>query len=148
VTDLQATVQRLLDERDVIDRINGYCAAADAPSPDGLLDCFTEDGLFTYAASDGAERSLVCRGRAELERWFVERLPVVPPGAMMHVTVHPRVTRLEGDRAEATSQFLGIRVRADGLFVASTGHYRDVLERGADGRWRFSERHSIGDMPR
>jgi ketosteroid isomerase-like protein len=138
---------RLLDERDVIEVLYAYCEAADATTSDAFVDCFTEEGVFTYRAFADAEPSLTCRGRAELERWFIERLPVVPPGTMNHTTVHPRVT-VQGDQAEASSRFVSIRSRDDGLFVASTGSYRDRLVRGEDGRWRFAERHSIGDMPR
>jgi SnoaL-like domain len=72
---------------------------------------------------------------------------VVPPGTMNHTTVHPRVT-VNGDHAEASSRFVSIRSREDGLFVASTGSYQDKLVRCEDGRWRFAERHSVGDMPR
>jgi hypothetical protein len=72
-------LQRLLDERDVVARIYAYCAAADAETPSAFLDCFTADGAFLYLKARGAEPALHLRGRAELERWFVERLPVVPP---------------------------------------------------------------------
>jgi 3-phenylpropionate/cinnamic acid dioxygenase small subunit len=138
---------RLLDERDVTARLYAYCEAADAQTPEAFLDCFTADGLFTYRTFAQAEPSLTCRGRAELERWFVERLPVVPPGTMNHTTVHPRVS-VDGDRAEATSRYISIRSREGGLAVVSTGSYRDRLVRCEDGQWRLVERESVGDMPR
>jgi ketosteroid isomerase-like protein len=138
---------RLLDERDVVERLYAYCEAADAETPDAFLDCFTEDGEFTYRASADAQPSITCRGRRELERWFRERLPVVPPGTMHHTTVHPTVT-VDGDHAESTSHYISIRARDGALIVASTGAYRDRLVRCEDGRWRFVERQSIGDMPR
>jgi len=150
VTETDRTVDalaRLLDERDVLEVIYDYCEAADADTPDAFVDHFTEDGLFTYRASADAPLSLEVRGRAELEKWFVERLPVVPPGTMNHTTVHPRVS-VAGDTAESRSRFVSVRARDGGLFVASTGSYRDRLVRCEDGRWRFAERHSIGDMPR
>jgi uncharacterized protein (TIGR02246 family) len=142
-----SALARLLDERDIVAVIYAYCEAADAETPKAFLDCFTEDGLFTYRAGPDAPVSLECRGRAELERWFVERLPNVPSGTMNHTTVHPIVS-VGGDAAESRSRFVSIRARDGGLFVASTGAYRDRLVRCEDGRWRFAERHSIGDMPR
>lgn len=138
---------RLLDERDVIETLYAYCEAADATTPGAFVDCFTADGVFSYRGFAEAEPSLTCRGRGALERWFLERLPVVPPGTMNHTTVHPRVT-VEGDQAQATSRFLSIRSGDGGLFVASTGSYQDRLVRCEDGRWRFLERHCVGDMPR
>jgi SnoaL-like domain len=138
---------RLLAERDVIETLYAYCEAADAETPDAFLDCFTDNGLFTYRGYSDSEPSLTCRGRAELERWFLERLPVVPPGTMNHTTVHPRVD-VTGDQAQSTSRFVSIRARDGSLVVASTGSYRDRLVRCQDGRWRFLERHSVGDMPR
>jgi hypothetical protein len=142
-----AALAALLDERNVVDLLYVYCEAADAETPEAFVDCFTPDGLFTYRAAADATPSLTCRGHDELERWFRERLPVVPPGTMNHTTVHPRVT-VDGDEARATSRFVSIRAREGALVVASTGSYDDRLVRGQDGRWRFLERHSIGDMPR
>ena len=145
--DREQLLAGLLDERDVIARLYLYCEAADAPTPDAFLDCFTPDALFTYRAHGAQETSLSVRGHAELQQWFVERLPVVAPGTMNHTTVHPAVT-IDGDRAHSSSRFVSIRAREGGLFVASTGSYSDELVRCEDRQWRFAERHSTGDMPR
>jgi ketosteroid isomerase-like protein len=138
---------QLLAEREVMRRLYDYCEAADADTPDAFLDCFTASGLFTHTAHGQSEPVLTLRGHAELERWFVERLALVPPGTMNHTTVHPRV-QIEGDRASCRSRFISLRARQDGLYVASTGGYQDVLQRCEDGQWRLAERHSRGDMPR
>jgi ketosteroid isomerase-like protein len=145
--ELRASLARLLDERAVIATLYAYCEAADADTPDRFVDCFMTDGLFTYRAFSEPEPTLRCRGHAELERWFRERLPQVPPGTMNHTTIQPHVT-VDGDSAEARSRFVSIRARDGVLVVASTGRYEDRLVRCEDGRWRFAERHSIGDMPR
>lgn len=134
-------------ERDVIDTLYSYCEAADGENPDAFLDCFAEDGVFTHRPFGASEPTLICRGRPQLERWFRDRLPAVPPGTMNHTTIQPRVT-VDGDQAEATSRFVSIRARDGELVLASTGSYRDRLIRCPDGRWRFAERHSTGDMPR
>ena len=147
VTPSPDELDRLIAEREVVGLLYEYCERADADTPEGFVDCFVADGLFTYRSHPAAEPSLSVRGSGELERWFVERLPVVPPGTMNHTTVHPRVT-VDGDRAHASSRFVSIRPRDGGLVVASTGSYSDELIRCADGKWRFTERHSIGDMPR
>jgi hypothetical protein len=144
---VNALLQRLLDERDVVARIYAYCPAADAETSTAFLDCFTEDGAFLYLKARGAEPSIHLRGRAALERWFVERLPVVPPGTMNHVTVHPHV-EVEGDEAHATSWFVSIRTNDSGPYITSTGAYEDRLVRGEDGAWRFAERVCVADLPR
>jgi hypothetical protein len=146
-TDRDELLARLVDERDVTARLYVYCELADAETPEGFVDCFTSDGLFTYRAHGATEPSLSVRGHAALEKWFTDRLPVVLPGTMNHTTVHPAVT-IDGDRAHASSRFISVRARDGGLFVASTGSYADDLVRCDDGLWRFAERHSIGDMPR
>jgi SnoaL-like domain len=145
--DVADLLERLVAERDIVARLYVYCEAADAETPEAFLDCFTPGGVFTHTAHGQSQPMLSLNGAAELERWFIERLPVVPPGTMSHTTVHPRV-QVEGRRADATSQFVSIRAREEGLFVASTGSYRDVLVRCDDGEWRFAERHSLADMPR
>ena len=83
---------RLLDEHDVVELLYVYCETADAETPAAFVDCFTRDGLFTYRAHVATELAFSVRGHADLETWFVQRLPVVPPGTMNHTTVHPRVT--------------------------------------------------------
>jgi hypothetical protein len=140
-------LRRLLAEREVVQRLYVYCEAADAETADAFLDCFTVAGLFTHTAHGQSEPVLTLCGHVELERWFVERLPLVPPGTMNHTTVHPQV-HIEDDRASCRSRFISLRARDDGLYVASTGSYRDVLVRCDDGQWRLAERHSHGDMPR
>jgi hypothetical protein len=140
-------LQRLLDERDVVARVYAYCGAADAETPDAFVDCFAADGEFVYLTAPGASPAIHLRGRAELERWFVERLPVVPPGTMNHVTVHPHA-EVDGDEARATSWFISIRAGESGPYITSTGGYRDRLVRCEDGAWRFAERVCIADLPR
>jgi hypothetical protein len=146
-TDQHELLAALLGERGVIERLYAYCEAADAETPDAFVDCFTPDGVFTYRTFADTEPSLTCRGHAELERWFRDRLPTVPPGTMNHTTVHPRIV-VDGDRAKSTSRFVSIRACDGALVVASTGTYHDRLVRSDDGRWRFLERQTVGDMPR
>jgi hypothetical protein len=139
-------LQRLVDERDVIARLYAYCAAADAQTPDAFLDCFTADGEFIYRAGADAEPAIHLRGRAEIERWFAERLPSFPAGTMNHTTIHPHAD-VQGDEATATSWFISIRNGESGPYIASTGGYRDRLVRCDDGAWRFARRVSTGDLP-
>jgi hypothetical protein len=66
---------------------------------------------------------------------------------MTHVTVNAQV-EVDGDAAEVASTYVSLRARDGGIVVGSTGRYADRAVRGADGRWRLTERVCRGDMPR
>jgi ketosteroid isomerase-like protein len=135
------------DEAAIVFLLSRYCHAMDRASVADLLDCFAADGVFAYYPAGAAEPLFRLEGGAAIEGWFGEHRARTPLGTQTHVTVNPSVV-VDGDGATATSTFLSLRAQDGGIVVASTGRYADRLERGADGRWRFAERVTHGDMPR
>lgn len=141
--ELAARLDRLEAERDVLNRLHEACVTVDGPSAEAWLDCFTRDGAFSWAPSEGAARELDLNGRAELAAWFAQHRVTNPVGSQMHVLLHP-VIAIEAEVAAATTSYMTLRMGADGLFVASAGVYADRLRREADGRWRMSEHRATG----
>jgi ketosteroid isomerase-like protein len=134
-------------EASVVSLLSRYCHAMDGDDGEAVLDCFTEEGVFAYFLPDADEPVFRLQGRAAIAEWFAGHRARTPLGTQTHVTVNPAVD-LDGDIGEATSTFLSLRAHEGGIAVASTGRYEDRVQRGPDGRWRFVERVTIGDMPR
>jgi ketosteroid isomerase-like protein len=135
------------DEAAVLSLLGRYAHAMDGDDPGALLDCFEDDGVFTYYAAGAAEPSIRLQGRPAIEQWFGEHRAGTPLGTQTHVTVNPSII-VDGDTAEAASTYISLRGHEGGIAVASTGRYADRLARGGDGRWRLVERVTRGDMPR
>lgn len=130
---LRARVQLLEDERAIDRRMRTYGHALDYGLRDVWLDCWTDDaelewphGLFT--------------GIAEIARAFDEHTHA-PDAVHKHVVVDPLI-EVDGDVARVESYFARIDGKPTGPVVRSIGRYRDMLERGADGVWRFVERRT------
>jgi uncharacterized protein (TIGR02246 family) len=135
------------DEASVLFLFSRYCHAMDGDDAAAVLDCFADDGVFAYFAAGAAEPHFRLQGSAAIEEWFGQHRARTPLGTQTHVTVNPAI-EIRGDTAEAVSTYLSLRAHDGGIAVASTGRYVDRLARGADGRWRFAERVSRGEMPR
>jgi ketosteroid isomerase-like protein len=147
---LRARVERLEDERAILDAIAAYgqtIDAKDAADP-GFVDCFAADGRFAWRPTPDSGWTFDVRGRAALRQWFETLCERIPPGVELHATTNARILSLDGDRAQAESWYLIARDYGGRPGLRSTGRYRDTLVRCDDGRWRIAEREATGDMPR
>jgi ketosteroid isomerase-like protein len=131
MSSLEERVQRLEDERAIIDRLYAYCTSLDYGHRDEWLDCWTEDGVLAWPH----ERFI---GRDEIARAF-DGHSHAPEAFHKHVIVDPRV-RLNGDQATAESYFTRLNDSPEGPAVRSFGRYLDTLVRCDDGAWRIRER--------
>jgi 3-phenylpropionate/cinnamic acid dioxygenase small subunit len=148
-TDIEKRLQRLEDERAIIDRIHAFASTIDNKEFDGWLDCFTADGRWSWRSSPEAEPNFAVQGHAELKAWVGEHEKNFPPGEEHHVVTNPRVAEIDGDTARAESWYVVIRSEGDPkLGVRSTGRYHDRLVRERDGQWRIAAREAVGEMPR
>jgi ketosteroid isomerase-like protein len=138
--------EQAADHVAIVDTIHAYSHAIDDKDLDLFLDCFTEDGVWTYRTGAEADPSFRIQGRAALADWYAGHHRAFPLGRENHMTLHTRVT-LDGDRARATSFYFVVRDYPDGLRVNTTGRYLDELVRCEDGAWRIAERQGIGQMP-
>jgi hypothetical protein len=97
-----------------------------------MADLFVPDGVWETAFGTAT-------GRAEIEALMRRLMPPLgtDPRAL-HLTANV-VIRLDGDRAEARSNWFVGRNRADGPAINAGGIYWDMLERHS-GAWRFRHR--------
>lgn len=134
MSELEARLWRLEQEREIVRTLHQYAHAIDYGDDEAWVDCFTEDAHF--AASGGV--TLDVRGREALRR-FIARHSNAPSAWHKHLMIEPLI-ELDGDTAACTSYLALLRdddgVPAVGLF----GRYRDRLVLEPDGRWRFAER--------
>jgi 3-phenylpropionate/cinnamic acid dioxygenase small subunit len=146
---IEERLQRLEDERAIIDRIHAFAQTIDNKEFDAWLDGFTADARWAWRESVTADPVFEARGQAELSQWLDGHRERFPPGEEHHVVTNPRVTSIAGDEARAESWYVVIRSEGDPkLGVRSAGRYHDRLVRSADGAWRIAERDAVGEMPR
>jgi uncharacterized protein (TIGR02246 family) len=132
MTDTEARLRRLEDERAIVDVLYAYTHAVDYNLEEEFVDCFAEDATLHW------KDALV--GRAAIREAF--RAHMHPEDVFhKHLTLEPRV-EVDGDRATARSYLVYIDDSPEGPRIRSYGRYRDAFVRCADGRWRFYERAS------
>jgi SnoaL-like domain len=108
---------------------SAYCHAIDRCDPVAWADLFHPEGT-----SSGPDRPTL-RGTAQLRQFLTEH----PRPDFVHLTLNTVVTRLEGDTIWAAAKYVILQVGTEGITVAATGTYADVLER-REGRLRFLSR--------
>ena len=128
---LEERLQRLEDERAILDRLYAYGHSLDYGLRDEWVDCWTEDGVLAWPHETFVGREAI--GGA------FDGHSHAPEAFHKHLLVAPRI-RLEGDEATVESYFSRLNDSPDGPVVRSFGRYVDVLARSADGVWRFRER--------
>jgi 3-phenylpropionate/cinnamic acid dioxygenase small subunit len=101
--------------------------------------------LVALFAEDGEMHSLgqVVRGHEELSAFFQsdQLPPLTRPVTAHHVT--NLLIEVDGDTAEAESDFLVVRRNPEGAFEFMVcGRYTDVMTRTPDG-WRFARRQAL-----
>jgi hypothetical protein len=128
------------EDRDAIREVlHRYCFAMDRHMFADLGELFASDGewIAPYARATGP---------AEVAALMQRNVPVAP--GRMHFTMNS-VISLDGDVAEAESNYLVILQSGGGLVPSVCGIYLDVLRREPGG-WHFQRRelihHIKGDM--
>lgn len=138
LAELGSRLQRLENERDILQTLYRYGHAIDYGRRDEWLDCFQPTGSFEITLR-GARRSRY-EGRDELQM-FIERHTAAPAAYHKHLLIEPVVDVVDDDLATAASYFVRLDDDAAGApKVHGFGRYLDRLTRSSDGRWRFVER--------
>jgi ketosteroid isomerase-like protein len=128
---LEARLQRLEDEREILDTLYKYGHSIDYGIREQWIDCWTEDAVLHWPHA-------TFTGHEEIGHAF-DTHSHAPEAYHKHFLVEPRI-RVDGDRATADSYFTRLNDSPSGPVVRSFGRYRDVLVRCDDGRWRINER--------
>lgn len=125
-------LRELADKEAIRVLLARYCHLHAAHDFAGVVALFAEDGCFENIAG-------TAHGRSGILAVYESLNP--PAGSHLerkHFTTDVLID-LQGDRAQAESQFLLVRQHAGGLIAAAAGRYQDALTRGADG-WQFMKR--------
>jgi SnoaL-like domain len=119
-----------VDELAVKRTLAAYCHLCDDGDFAHLVELFTLDGSVAFNEE-------VVTGRAALMTWFASRQPRERRGK--HLTMNT-VIDIDGNRADAVSDYVFLRL-VDGMITpAIAGRYRDSLR--CDGtRWAIERRH-------
>ena len=131
-TTIEARLRRLEDEQDILKTLYAYGHSIDYGLEADWLDCWCEDGVLQWPNREPI------KGHAALLAAFHKHTHA-PQAFHKHIVVEPRI-RIDGDRATAATYFARLDRYETGPAPRSMGRYLDVLERCADGRWRFRER--------
>jgi ketosteroid isomerase-like protein len=131
---LEDRLGRLEDEQAILRTLSTYGHGLDYNLEAEFLDCWTEDAVLIWP-----DRPPIV-GREAIATAF--RAHTHAPAVFhKHVIVEPRI-EIAGDRATSECYFARLDDYEDGPEIRSFGRYRDVLQRGGDGRWRFQERRT------
>jgi ketosteroid isomerase-like protein len=136
--DLLRRLALLEDERAIVRRLHAYAHAIDYGDEEAWVDCFTEDGVFDIRSRHAHQLKKLISGRAEL-RDFISRHTRAPERWHKHLLVEPLVT-VDGDTATCDSYLAVVMDHEEQPVLRVFGRYRDTLDRGADGKWRFKVR--------
>jgi hypothetical protein len=137
--DLETRLALLEAERGVVRNLHRYAHAIDYGLEDEWVDCFTEDGVFDVRSRHAHQLKRLISGREEL-RSFISRHTRAPERWHKHLMVEPLV-HVEGPDTARSDSYLAVVMEHEDMPVLRVfGRYRDRLERGADGLWRFRER--------
>lgn len=122
------------------DLFTRYAWALDHGDVEGVLDCFTEDGIVESPVMGRYQ------GRDALREFAVRNANVARAGVQMrHVITNVRM-EVDGDRAKAWAYLLNYVTRDGRSEIAAPGEYECRLVRQA-GRWRFAYRLVKLDRP-
>lgn len=144
---LTARVNRLEDERAILDTLHRYGQAADRGDDAIWADLFTEDGVFV-AFDRGGQQLFRLAGRDELAPWL-RKFRAGETRLSKHVVLAP-VIELDGANALVKSYLTRLIENADPYqspVVLLMGRYDDEMVRGVDGKWRFRTRTAHTEAP-
>jgi len=154
--EVEKRLRVLEDKEQILHTLHQYCHNLDrATEPDGMIDCFTETGVWSSAvgsktAGTGGAR---VEGRKAIAEWFMRgvRSKGADPKDWRrgNCNITAPDVHIDGDRATVESYLIGTHEDPSGPRIGSIGRYLDTMVRCSDGRWRFEERHFIreGTMP-
>lgn len=121
----------LEDKIAIMELIARYNHAVDGGNPDGVADCFVEDGIF-----QGRSGRFV--GRSELRRLGMTVTPaLLPRHIVSNVLIEPHLQ--EADTATIKSHLFFYEVTPSGFNFKTSGIYTDVVVKQG-GQWKFRSR--------
>ena len=124
--------QILQDKDEIRELLHLYCFCMDEGRFQELGQLFAPDGEWIAPYRQA-------RGPADITAWLIQSVPSEP--RRMHYVMNS-IIRVDGDRADAKSNYLVTVEGPDGPFASVCGTYADRLVR-LDNGWRFQRRELI-----
>ena len=134
------TVENLGDRLEILELFSRYAFAMDEPDPEGVVNCFTQDGVWSSPFQG------TIKGRDAIRQFNERRREKIAanPGAHRRHHILNHVITIEGDRASFRAYILGTLIQDNKILVGITGHYHGTVVK-EDGHWKFAERHAVPD---
>jgi hypothetical protein len=136
---LRDRIQRLEDERAIVDVLHAYGPALDDGDEEAWGRCFTSDAVWE-TTGPGVRRVHHLEGRDELVA-FARRHTRAPEHLHKHCVFGSRL-EVDCDTARSVSYFVRVDALPDGPAVFAMGRYHDDLRRDVDGTWRITRRRA------
>jgi uncharacterized protein (TIGR02246 family) len=129
----------LADEKDAIREVMArYCHALDAGRFAEVANLFAPDGEWTTDYGSAV-------GRDAIEALLTRNVPRKGEGPQRKHYIANTIISIEGDVANARSDYLIIRESETGLIPVMGGTYLDLFTK-QDGQWRFLRKELIHDI--
>jgi hypothetical protein len=130
-------IQILLAERAIAATMNDYCHAMDNGENARWMACFTADAVYEVKLPNGTVYATL-NGTADLTK-FIANYPVL--AGHRHVYVTPTfAVDPDAGTADVSVYWFVLAGSAKGTGISSLGTSQDKFVRGADGKWRMSDR--------
>lgn len=146
-SDLEKRIQRLEDERDILDVIAAYGHYIDYGKPDEWKDLFTPDGRYWVTARGNHIPKVIVDqpqgGMTAIERaGYIAGHPHAPDAWHKHCASVPRITFTSDTTAKGETYFFRLDETSQGgaAYVLVFGIYKDEFVKCDDGKWRFKMR--------
>jgi hypothetical protein len=130
--DIEARLQRLEDERAIMEVLYRYGHALDYGNEEAFMDCWHESTVLQWPG-----RAPI-RGHAELRQAFRNHTHA-PRHYHKHFVLEPLID-IAGDNATVTSMFARLDSYGQLPRIRAFGRYLDKFVRCADAKWRMIER--------
>jgi hypothetical protein len=134
-SDLERRIQAIEDRLAIQQLISTYGIVLDNRDYDAVGELFTEDARFWQHYGDTTDANT----RSGIVEFYRERLGHCGPSYHYH---HGLVITLEDDRHATGIVTSHAELGIEGQMIIVGFRYHDRYEKGADDRWRFSERET------
>lgn len=133
--DIEQAIRELLDRDAIRELPVRYCDCAWRSDIDGIVDLFTDDGLFVIKLPNGRETA--AKGSEELHRSFSSGLEIKP-----RPYIHNHVVELIDAEHAIGRCYLDLRSGKFDMNWIGAGYYNDEY-RKVGGRWKIASRICI-----
>ena len=146
--DLAARVQRLEDERQLLQMIDLHGMLSDAGPAEGFAELYAEDCIVDLGRVLNPEVETVVHGRDRLlEEVYFEPGHRAAEGRTQHFRSGPQIIQVTGDEAQAVTYAMTSLVQPDGTASIMVSGFNFWSFRRESGRWRILRRthRKLGD---